>query len=184
LVRVLLGDRWAPIVPIFSWLGVTGILQVLNNTVSWIFVPQGRTRELFHLGIYNVLMAILSFIIGIQWGAVGLAAAYAISDWIVRTPVVWWGVGRVGPIRASDMIRLQAPVTISAVVTFFLFRFWIGGLFAQPGLEIMTSVIVSYSLAAGLLACTSAGRARLTEVYRVVCHLLERVFARSVPQRI
>jgi O-antigen/teichoic acid export membrane protein len=178
-IRLLLGDRWAPVVPIFSWLGVAGILQVLNNTVGWIFISQGRSRELFHAGIYNAATTVLAFIVGIQWGPVGLAAAYAISDWIVRAPVVWWLVDRIGPIRISDMVALQAPLSISAVATFFLVRFCFSDLIVEPVVTLIVSVVVSYVLAAGLLATTSLGRNSLAEVFRIAFQLYERVFSRS-----
>lgn len=184
LVRVLLGDRWLPIVPIFSWLGVAGILQILNNTIGWIFISQGRTRELFHAGVYNSVTTLLSFIIGVQWGVVGLAAAYALSDWIVRAPVVWWLVGRVGPVRASDMVALQAPLSLSAIAVVLSYRFWLYDVFTQPGLALMASIALSYSLAAAFLAGTSSGRARLMEVYRIGLHLFERAFARPLARRI
>jgi hypothetical protein len=163
---------------------LAGILQILNNTIGWIFIAQGRTRELFHAGIYNAVTILLSFAIGVQWGAVGLAAAYALSDWIVRAPVAWWLVNRIGPIRASDMIALQAPLTISAAATFLLFRFWISNFFEQPIAALIISMGLSYGLAAGLLASAPSGRARLTEVWRIVIHLVERAFARSVPREL
>src|SRR6185436_16704049 len=53
--------------------------------------------------------AVGSIIAGLPWGAKGVAATYAISDLCIATPLLFWYVGRRGPIRASHFYHTIAP---------------------------------------------------------------------------
>src|SRR6185436_15745816 len=53
--------------------------------------------------------AVGSIIAGLPWGAKGVAATYAISDLCIATPLLFWYVGRRGPIRASHFYHTITP---------------------------------------------------------------------------
>ncbi len=157
LVELLFGPRWAAVAPIFTWLGVAGLLQPLNNSTGWIFISQGHTRTMFRWGMYSAFSTILSFIVGLQWGAVGVAAAYAISDYLTRTPFLWMIVGRVGPVRLRDMLMIQMPLLAAAGGTWLLVQY---GLRTQlQGIPLIAAAIgISYLLAILLTASHAEGR--------------------------
>ncbi|HAW57116.1 MAG TPA: hypothetical protein DCX29_20260, partial [Hyphomonas sp.] len=35
---VLLGKEWVPAAPVFMWLGIAGLVQVMTSTMGWLFV--------------------------------------------------------------------------------------------------------------------------------------------------
>jgi PST family polysaccharide transporter len=60
---------------------------------------------------------VASFIVGLPWGAVGVAIAYAVSDYVVRLPATWWSTGRRGPIRTRDLVVTALPHAVATVAT-------------------------------------------------------------------
>lgn len=107
--RILLGERWIACAPIFAWLGIAGLHQVMTSTIGWLYISQGRGGGFFRLGLFTAVTTVASFVAGLRWGPVGVAAAYAISDYVVRLPVIWACAGRSGPITARDLYTMAAP---------------------------------------------------------------------------
>lgn len=114
LIPTLMGDEWAGAAPIFAWLGLAGLHQPMTSTLGWLFISQQRTGEFARWGLINAVTSIAAFAIGLPWGAVGVAAAYAISDIALRLPVIWWWVGRKGPVRTRDLYLLALPFAVGA----------------------------------------------------------------------
>jgi PST family polysaccharide transporter len=107
-------------------------------------------------------IAIVSIVAGLPWGATGVAASYAIADLCIATPLLFWYVGRRGPVRTIDFYRTIAPVSAASVcslATLFLCRPWVtavSGLVARLsialGITVVVSLLVLSALPAGRLA--------------------------------
>jgi O-antigen/teichoic acid export membrane protein len=162
LIPMLLGDRWAPVAPIFAWLGMAGILHPVSNSTGWLFISQGRTRTYLRWGAVNSSVAVASFFIGLPWGALGVAAAYAMSEYI-RTPLLYVVIGRVGPVTAWDLTRVQAPPMIAALVTLIVMRWAAAGVPGHALERIIATFTLSYALTLALTALRADGRAALRE---------------------
>lgn len=119
-VGILFGEKWLPVAPIFAWLGVASLMQPVSSTTGWIFICQGETKTMFRWGIYSSLTTVAAFMVGLQWGAVGVAAAYAVSGYILRLPVLAWLLQRLGPVSAGDFLLVQGLFLGSALVA------WLG----------------------------------------------------------
>lgn len=111
--RILLGERWLASAPIFAWLGIAGLHQVMTSTIGWLYISQGRGGGFFRIGLFGAVTTVVSFVAGLPWGPVGVAAAYTISDYIVRLPVIWASAGRLGPVSTRDLYMLAAPHVLS-----------------------------------------------------------------------
>lgn len=116
VVEVAFGPGWARAVPMFQWLGVAMLFKPIAQTTGWLFVSQGRTGELWRWGIVAFILALVSFVAGLPWGAVGVAASYALVDVLVRIPILFAWVGRIGPVRARDLLRAGVPTWAAAAV--------------------------------------------------------------------
>ena len=110
MVLLLLGPQWRETGRIFMLLGIAAMIQPVTKTAWWLFSTQGRTRELFHWGLMGGAIAIVSIVAGLPWGATGVAASYAVADLCIATPLLFWYVGRRGPVRTIDFYRTIAPV--------------------------------------------------------------------------
>lgn len=174
LIPFLLGAQWAQSGAIFAWLGFAGLVQPLNNPAGWLFVSQGRTREFLYWGLITAAFAIAAFSVGIAWGATGVALAYAISEYI-KTPFLWWYVGRRGPIRVPDILRATWPFVLGAHLV--VLALWV----IRPHLpqaaisSLVLGTVFSYAAVAGLAALTATGRETLQEVARMLSGAVRRL---------
>ena len=65
---------------------------------------------------------IAAFIVGLPWGATGVAAAYAISGYVLRIPVLAVLMQRTGPVSAYDFLLPQILFMISSFVMWAIFN--------------------------------------------------------------
>jgi len=116
-VRILLGPTWMEVAPIFALLGLASVHKILTNTLGWFFVTQMRTRAMVLTGAYTCATTVASFIVGLRYGAVGVAAAFVVSDFVIRLPVVWWVATRTGPVRLTHLLGAVGPHVAAALMT-------------------------------------------------------------------
>jgi hypothetical protein len=99
-----------------------------------------------------------------------VAASYAGADLCIATPLLFWYVGRRGPVRTIDFYCTIAPISAASVcslATLFLCRPWLnvvpslwGRLSIAFGITVAVSLLVLSALPAGRLAMRS-----LTETF-------------------
>lgn len=114
---LLFGPQWVDAARIFSCLGVAGLIQVMNSPTGWLFLSQGRGGDFFWVGLCSSIGNVVAFVAGLPWGALGVAVAYALSEFLVRVPITWIVVGRKGPIGTLDLIRTSFPQLIATLAT-------------------------------------------------------------------
>ncbi len=162
LVLLLLGTQWSATARIFTLLGVAAIIQPVTKTAWWLFSTQGRTREMLHWGIISGLITISAIVAGLPWGAVGVAASYAITDLCLTTPLLFWYIGRRGPVRTADFYRTLAPAAcaaLSALGVVVLARPWLAGF--QLITRLTLALALTACVALLVLAALPAGRLAL-----------------------
>lgn len=116
LILLILGPQWQRASLIFGALGVAGLVEPICSTTGWLFITQGRTREMFRWGIISSIISVTAFVIGLRWGAVGVAVAYGSTTAFLRAPLLFWYVARRGPVRSSDFYRTCALPSITSLV--------------------------------------------------------------------
>lgn len=102
VILAVLGPQWTEAARIFMILALAGLVQPLGNTTGWLYVSQGRTNDMFKWGMISSFMTVLVFVVGLPWGAVGVAVSYSIYNWAV-TPFLYWFAGRKGPVKARHI---------------------------------------------------------------------------------
>jgi PST family polysaccharide transporter len=164
LVAVLLGEQWLGTASILRALGISALVQPVSNTTGWLFISQGRTKELFRWGVIGSGISLLSFVVGLPWGGLGVALAYGISGIVLRMPLLVWMVTRQGPIAARDILRtcLQ-PILASAVglAVVLVASPWLRHLPAAVAAGVAGTLLVLTT--AGVLSATPSGRASLRD---------------------
>jgi O-antigen/teichoic acid export membrane protein len=83
-VPVVLGEQWLAAVPVLQVLAWVGIIQALQAINVDILIMRDRTATLFKYTIGFCGAHVLAFSLGLQWGILGVAVAYAISTTIVE----------------------------------------------------------------------------------------------------
>jgi PST family polysaccharide transporter len=176
MVLLLLGPQWRETGRIFMLLGIAAMIQPVTKTAWWLFSTQGRTRELFHWGLLGGGIAVVSIVAGLPWGATGVAASYAISDLCIATPLLFWYVGRRGPVRTIDFYRTIAPVSAASIFSLavlFFCRPWLSAVPSLPGrLSIAFGLTTAVSIV--ILSVLPAGRLALRSFTETLLLLLKR----------
>ncbi|RUX27290.1 lipopolysaccharide biosynthesis protein [Mesorhizobium sp. M2A.F.Ca.ET.042.01.1.1] len=153
VVALLFGPRWIAVAPIFAWLGIASLMQSVSSTTGWIFICQGKTKAMFQWGAYSSLTTVASFVVGLHWGAVGVAAAYAISGYVLRVPVLAVMIHRVGPVTAGDFLIMQGLFILSSLLAWLAYLGLPASLTGQSDLlAVVLALCLDYGLAFVLMA--------------------------------
>jgi PST family polysaccharide transporter len=88
LVPVVLGLQWKPVVPLIQILAFVGLIQSIGTTVGSIYQAKDRTDLLLKWGLLSSALTVLSFAIGLNWGTIGVASAYAVVSVALAVPGV------------------------------------------------------------------------------------------------
>jgi polysaccharide transporter, PST family len=162
LIPFVLGEQWRESADIFRALGFAGLLQPLNNPAGWLFISQGRSGDFMRWGIVTAVSSAAAFLLGLPYGAMGVAIVYAASEYL-RTPFLWLYVGRKGPLRVGDMIRAASPFVLGAHMA--LAALWLARphLPDQAILAIASAAILSYAITVAIALLFPFGRRSLRE---------------------
>jgi O-antigen/teichoic acid export membrane protein len=119
LTLVLLGPKWEQAAFIFGGFTIAALCAPLANASVWLFTSQGRGRDLFVTQLINSVAVVLSFLIGLPFGPVGVAIAFSISTLLIRVPIYYYRVGRSGPVKTADLWRVFFQHLPIWIVVFF-----------------------------------------------------------------
>ena len=165
IIHIFLGPQWVGAVRIFVILGISALFQPIANTTGWLLISQGRTHDMLKWGLISGPIIIASFLIGLPWGAVGVAASYACARVCVVDPLLYWFVGREGPVRTIDFYKTMAPFVVAslgALLAGASFRRWSP---VDSGVwTICICLLVTTVTTILILAIIPAGRAALYDV--------------------
>ncbi|UGB38523.1 lipopolysaccharide biosynthesis protein [Frateuria soli] len=85
VIRVVLGEKWLPVVPLFQTLGVAAFMGTFNVAGGWVYSALGQTARRLRQQAFSCPVTIGAFFSGLPWGALGVAAAFSIT----RVVLVW-----------------------------------------------------------------------------------------------
>ena len=169
IIAVVLGPQWHDAARIFTWLGIAALVQPITGTTGWLFTTQHRGREFFTWGLIGSAIAVSSFIIGLPHGPVGVAAAYAMADVFIRTPLLIWYVGRRGQVSARDIVTASlrpSLLGLAVLAAILALRFAMPGLRPVPGLGLAAAV--SLAIIVPVLAFSRLGKDAVGDVRDLV----------------
>ena len=173
LVLIILGPQWIDSAKILVLMSVAGLFQPVAATGGWLLVSQGRVRDMLRWSLINAPISILSIVAGVPWGVVGVAASFSLGRILVAIPLLFWFVGRSGPVRMGDFYRLLAPFTgasVCALLACLTFRRFVP--IEKPIVGFVAcGVIVAISTPV-FLALMPAGRKALADIKNSMLLLL------------
>ena len=103
-VTVVLGERWSAAEPVIRLLAWVGLLQSLGTLNSAILQARNRTGTLLRYAVVALVASLTAFVVGLEWGIVGVAAGYAISSTFVE-PYYAWLTARALDTPLSTLLR-------------------------------------------------------------------------------
>src|ERR1041385_1634435 len=173
LVLIILGPQWGESAKIFVFMGVAGLFQPVAATGGWLLVSQGRVRDMLRWALINAPISILSIIAGLPWGVVGVAASWSLGRILIANPLLYWFVGRSGPVRMGDFFRLLAPFTgasIFSLLACIVFRKFVD--IPNPLIGFVACGIIVAITTPLFLALMPAGRKALVDIKNSMLLLL------------
>jgi O-antigen/teichoic acid export membrane protein len=79
-VLSVFGPSWYPVIPLLALFAPLGAIRSVLTTSGSIYQAMGRADLQLRWGIASNLIVIVALGIGVQWGSLGVAAAFAISS--------------------------------------------------------------------------------------------------------
>jgi PST family polysaccharide transporter len=140
------------------------MFQPIANTSGWLFLTQGRSKDMFHWGLISGPITVGSICLGLPWGAIGVATSYALTRVLLTDPLLFWFVGRKGPVRTMDFYRTIAPFTLASLVALgsaVVFRNFTE--INNPVVGLITLFLITGGVTLLLLTALPAGRLALTD---------------------
>jgi PST family polysaccharide transporter len=165
LLPLILGPRWGAAVPMYRWLAVAGFFQPVGSSTGWLFMSQGRGRDMFRWSFISTGFSVASFVIALHWGAVAVAASYALINTLVVCPLLFSYVARRGPVRTGDFyasIALPGSATLVAMAVMALFQWSVP--IGNPWLGLAVSTLLWPAIILGFLLILPSGRSALAEM--------------------
>jgi PST family polysaccharide transporter len=145
IIEIMLGPQWIEAGKIFKILAFAGIVQTIGSLCGWIFITLGQTDRMMKWGLIIAPVNILSFIIGLKWGPIGVALSYTIVNYVLLYPS-FYVTFKHSPVKTSDVLHTTwRPVTLSALtfcVVYFV-RTTIGysPLFMRASLSLISAIL-------------------------------------------
>lgn len=123
IIRLVLGDQWMGASILFKILAIVSFIQPVSSTRGLVLLTTGKSRRYLLLGIVSSITVIAAFIIGVQWGAIGVAAAYLVHTYLFLFPYLIIGFHGT-PVNIKDFVfaifRPTAASIAMGIVCYFL----------------------------------------------------------------
>jgi PST family polysaccharide transporter len=159
IVLLLLGQRWAAVVPVFSATAIAAIYVPAAYSCTWLLTTQGRTKDIVSFGLADAAILITAIVIGLPFGATAVAFAFSLSGLMMRLPVQYYIVGRAGPVTSRDMwapFIKHLPIWIAAFAVTRLLMLLFPT--AAPAAQLLICAPVGLIAATALAFCLPASR--------------------------
>lgn len=113
LIEVMLGEEWGAVAPIFAWLAVASFIQPASSFIGSVQMSLGQGRRYLVCGLLNSVFIIIGFMIGVKWGAMGVAISFVITSYAMILPC--YSIALKGsPVSIIDFIQAcRGPATVS-----------------------------------------------------------------------
>jgi O-antigen/teichoic acid export membrane protein len=110
VIGLLLGSKWSGATNIFKVLCICALIQPVSTTTGVVLVSLGQSKRYFTFGVVNSIIIGISFVLGLPWGAIGVATAYTIATYVLLIPTLWYSFKQ-SPVSTKDFFSaISRPV--------------------------------------------------------------------------
>ena len=136
-VLLVLGPRWQGSVLLFQVLAPAAFVETFNTVGSWVCTPLGESRRLVRWQTFATIVMAVSFVVGVHWGALGVAIACSVSTVALRLPGIPYLLNDspVSPVDLVQALAVPACASIGAGALLLVMRATIP--LPLPGLVLM-----------------------------------------------
>lgn len=117
LVRLFLGSQWLGVIPVFRVFSIVALIYPLAGTKELIMMSAGKSRRFLIWGVINSALCITSFVAGLPFGIVGVAAAFTLMSYLVLFPSLWYCL-RQTPVTVALFLKTVLPSFVISTAAF------------------------------------------------------------------
>src|SRR5712671_5623369 len=166
-VVTVFGAGWMPVIPLLLILAPLGAVQSIATTVGHIYMAKGRTDWAPWWTIGAGLLIVLSFVLGLPWGILGVTSSYAVMFLLLTYPAFAVPFRLIG-LRVRD---LGGVLWRSAICSLAMYAVVAGtALWLPPGVPgwLTLSLLVPLGAAVYFACSWAINRALLLEVISIL----------------
>ncbi len=119
LIDLFLGPGWGPSADIFMLLANSMLFSVPSGTCGWILTSLGQTKRMFTWSLIATPLFVLAFLIGLPYGAKGVAALYSVAMALLSPAYFLFSIRQTN-LKFSEIVRAVFPFLVAAYATLFL----------------------------------------------------------------
>ncbi|MCG8404650.1 MAG: lipopolysaccharide biosynthesis protein [Phycisphaerales bacterium] len=143
IVMVVLGPKWIEAIRIFRVLAPAAMVTAINVATTWVFVSLGQPQRMLRWNVIEAVVTTLAFIIGLRWGAIGVAAGCSVALSALWLPSIVYCF-KTSPLKIADLLgmiwRPALSSTVAAVVILAL------GAFVLPSVPSLISLTLNLAI--------------------------------------
>src|SRR5262249_5396695 len=116
VVYVLAGPQWSEAADIVRLFAPVGALQVGYATTDWLMRSRGQADRVFRWTVIDTATCFAGCILGLPWGAIGVAAGLAVASFLLFVPSFAYAA-RGTTIRLADALEAMLPCFVLMILT-------------------------------------------------------------------
>lgn len=113
-VPMIFGEAWADAVVPLQFIAAMTIQYVLGAFMGPLTIAVGRADWEFRWSVVTMVVALVVFPIGLQWGIVGVAVSYLIMLSVLN-PIRFMVIQRLVPVSARSCLRALVPAVACSI---------------------------------------------------------------------
>lgn len=115
VILAILGKKWVDAILIFRILAPAAFVGTFNVATGWVYTSLGRADRQLRWSVFVSTVTAISFLIGIKWGAIGVAAAVSITICGLRYPGIVYCF-KSSPLKVSDLTSVIWRPTLASTL--------------------------------------------------------------------
>lgn len=116
IVAILFGPGWEQVATIFRCLAPAALAGVLNVVPGWLCTSLGNTQRQLRWAIIAAPITVAGFVIGLNWGTVGVATAFS-TTWCALLLWFIWYAGRGTPVGLGGVAGVSWRPLFASIVS-------------------------------------------------------------------
>jgi PST family polysaccharide transporter len=150
IILVVLGPKWMEAADIFRLLAPTILVFGLINPIAWLLMSAGLQMRSLMIALVLSVVVISSYVIGLPYGAKGVALAYSAAMMLWLVPHVFWCLHKTMVSPRDLFLSAYRPFVASILAAAMVFGLHLYFTQWQPS---PLRLIVGGSLMGGLYLC-------------------------------
>ncbi|MCH8555637.1 MAG: lipopolysaccharide biosynthesis protein [Schleiferiaceae bacterium] len=110
IILLVLGKEWVAAAAVFKIMAITALIQPIASTRGLVLLSLGETKKYFIWGVWNAVVVMIGFAIGVQYSIEWVAGSYAIANYLLLVPSLWYSFSNTHISVKDFFISIQYPM--------------------------------------------------------------------------